>query len=267
LTLLLGIGINRFLENINNRKKINRNGEIWIAELAALELPILRQISHIEKYLYRRDIFGSEKEPFLIESELSCEAFNVLNKSDLLQYLQKSLHKSFKESVFMSGRISVILTTLKTNYQELYGTLNTYTKEAIAAPDKIFDLLKMIILELDAVKSKAAAFNKENDIILSKVSQIEDIINEHVSLDKSYENFDIFSLENKLYWPILNVLKTVINAEGVSKTMSIIYESLRILSNVQTEYERLRKMIIYCKEDYEEDLRNIQIVLQSINPK
>jgi hypothetical protein len=267
LTLLLGVALNKFLDNIKDRKKIKKAGERWKEELAALELLISKQISYIEHYLQKQSIHNDQTKPFLIVSELSCEAFNVLDKSELIQYFQKSLHKNFKKPVFISGKIYVILTTLKSTYQDLLAALNTYTKEAIAAPDKIFDLLKMLIIELDVFKSSVVNLDTANDDITSKISHIEDLINEHVVLSKQLQDFDIFSLENKLYYPILSVFKIQSDSESVSKINSIIHESLSILSTVQTEHERLKKMMIYCKADYKEDLKNIEIVLQNFKLK
>jgi len=71
LTLLLGIWIKEVLDKRNNKKKIKKTGERWVAELRSLEEPLIKQIEVLEEFLAehkkRRVFNSSSKFIFILE--------------------------------------------------------------------------------------------------------------------------------------------------------------------------------------------------------
>src|SRR5690554_1844295 len=99
LTLLLGIGVNRFIDYLTNNKKIKKTAKRWTIELQNLKKPLERQINSIDEFLteHKKEEF---KMPNLkVETYLEGESFKSLDKTDLLKYLERFKKKNYNIAI------------------------------------------------------------------------------------------------------------------------------------------------------------------------
>ncbi|MDE1190958.1 MAG: hypothetical protein PW786_02305 [Arachidicoccus sp.] len=126
LTLLLGIGLNRFLDWHSKRRETKKQGERWIAELATLSKPIKSQIQFLNecKDQIGKDIYGV---PALqIASGVNSEALNVLDKSELINYLRIKRKRNLSEAVQGATYIVNWGRILSGHYKDLNERYNDY---------------------------------------------------------------------------------------------------------------------------------------------
>jgi len=130
LTLVLGIAINKVLDWFKDKKKINKVGERWVAEIRGIESPIAQQIDLLKESLKKERENKYSYSNLPVVSTLDCEIFKSLDKSDLLKFIERHNKNNYHETVLISnqthGFISILVrlhTTLEEKYNDfLKGT-------------------------------------------------------------------------------------------------------------------------------------------------
>lgn len=87
-TLLLGIGVNRFIDWNNERKKLVKAGQRWIIEIRSTELPIRQQIENLQTFVVELDLKKWENPQLSIMTAINGEIFKSLDKNDLFKFIK-----------------------------------------------------------------------------------------------------------------------------------------------------------------------------------
>ena len=117
ITLLLGVAIDRFLLRINEQKRIEKSGELWLVEIKALKGSLEKQINSLSYFIKSYcDVENEFDIPSIPKYEtLKCEIFNSFSKKDLYDFLNI---KNKNESVQIFHKISSIISTTKDTYEQ-----------------------------------------------------------------------------------------------------------------------------------------------------
>lgn len=138
VTLLLGVAIDRFLLRINEKKRIEKSGELWLVEIKALKGSLEKQINSLSEFI--KSYCDKENEfdiPSIPKFEsLKCDIFSSFSKKDLYDFL---CIKNKKESVQVFHKINSIISTTKDTYEQMLECLNK-SMESMSKQIEAFDL-------------------------------------------------------------------------------------------------------------------------------
>ena len=136
--LLLGVVIDRCLLKINEKERIEKNGELWLIEINALKGSLKKQINSLSDFI---KAYCDKDNEFNIPSipkyeSLKCDIFTSFSKKDLYDYLSI---KNKKESVQIFHKINSIISTTKDTYEQMLQCLNK-SMESMSKQIEAFDL-------------------------------------------------------------------------------------------------------------------------------
>lgn len=114
ITLLLGIFLNRGWDKFEKRRQSKRHAQRWRDELALLIAPLEAQIEACNKFLVELKASNSKLPTITRHYTLECLAFDMLDKSELIRYLE--IYKGdYETAVRIASTINVLILALKNN--------------------------------------------------------------------------------------------------------------------------------------------------------
>lgn len=128
LTLILGIGIERLIENCNRKKRITKSGKRWCAELQSLKEPIEKQTESLNDFIVKYD--GNE---FMIPNinifpNLKGDNLKTLDKSDLLDYIESI--ENTDDNIKLFNQATGIISILDSIYNNIQEKTNDFLKQS-----------------------------------------------------------------------------------------------------------------------------------------
>jgi len=265
LTLLLGIGVNRLIDSLSEKKKTKKTAKRWLIELQNLKIPLERQIDNIDEYLkvHKKEEF---KIPNLkIETYLDCESFNSLDKTELLKYLEDFKKKEPNIAIKDINKINSYLTVVKHHYETLKEKFIDYkngTSFHVTNLSKhLQELLKSFALygvELEE-ELKADPSNDRRYLPLSTLFESE------IRPYMQDGDYDVFKLEKDFFIPILSVLsefrfdkRTHSMTESVRNCINDIKGIKMERGYLTTNFENIRQRLEENKNEIEEIYKPIE---------
>lgn len=113
-TLLLGIFINRIWDKFEKKRQSKRHAQRWRDELALLAAPLEVQIEACNKFLVELKESNIELPTLTTHFSLQCLAFDVLDKSELIRYLE-IYRGDYETAVKIASTINILILALKNN--------------------------------------------------------------------------------------------------------------------------------------------------------
>ena len=208
LTLLLGIGVNRLIDYLSDKKKIKKTAKRWLIELQNLKIPLEKQIESIDEYLsiHKKEEF---KVPSLkAETYLDCESFNSLDKTELLKYLEDVKDKEPNVAMKDVNRINSYITVVRHHYETLKEKFIDYKN---GTSIHVTNLSKDIQELLKAFAFYGVELEEELNADPSNDARYLPLLNLFESEIRPYMqsgDYDVFNLEKDFFVPILSVLST-----------------------------------------------------------
>lgn len=232
-TLLVGIAINKFIDWLNDRKKIIKAGKRWAAELICMKSPIDSQIEYINKFLteHRENVY---KIPDMsIIPLLNCESFNSLDKSELLEYFEKIKKLSYVDASKRANRVNMFTTILKMHY----SSLNTKFEESLLA---LGSLTGMLNDKLQILLSLFGDYGVEIERSTSKDPlENEDYKKLFVHFRMVIENQellnDVFVLNDRFFKPVLAELAAQRLNQSLNPIRNIIKDCIEPIKKIEME--------------------------------
>jgi|GEM_PF-6344934 len=126
ITLLLGIGLNRGWDWLDKKKQTKKQGRRWKTELELLALPMTKEIGFINEFLEAHKAENFSIPDFTISLSLSCTAFEPLDKSELIRYVEIFKSKQYRDAINVASQVDDLINSLKHNYQLLNDKFNDY---------------------------------------------------------------------------------------------------------------------------------------------
>lgn len=206
LTLLLGIGVNRFIDYTTDNKKIRKTAKRWIIELQNLKKPLERQITSINDFLieHKKDEFKMPN--FKVETTLECETFNSLDKTDLLKYLERFKKKKFDVAIDDVNKINSYVTAVRYHYSTLKEKFNEYKNGASNHVNKLSKDLQELIKAFALYGSELEKELNGSPLNNPRYRPILDLFDNEVKPYMQNGNYDVFKLEKDFFIPLSSIL-------------------------------------------------------------
>ena len=232
ITLLLGVAIDRFLLRINEKKRVEKSGKLWLIEIKALKGSLEKQINSLSYFIKSYcDVENEFDIPSIPKYEtLKCEIFNSFSKKDLYDFLSI---KNKKESEQIFHKINSIISTTKDTYEQQLHFFNKSMESASIQIDLFNTNLRNYINELLFNESYATYFKNDYRIL-------QDLLNSIV-LEKM-PNVNMFELQGAFIEKSLTILNKY-NKKQCS-------DLLVILMECQGNIQALKNEKYYCRNNF-----------------
>lgn len=246
--LLLGVAIDRMVLHCSEKKRVNKEGELWMIEVNNLTLSLENQIesfrNFISSYCDKVDAFDVPSVP--IYENLKCEIFESLKKNDLYNYL-KSINSSDPQKDF--HKILNIISTTKDTYNQSLK----YFKESMEISSRCVDdfnkCLKDYIQELNLNEQTYRECLNEDLNTLLEVYRVE--------IEEKMPHINIFAIQQSF------VVKSIFILGRYNRVQCA--NLLRPLFSMQDNIQALRNEKVYCKKNLDQSIRLFNQILLNIS--
>lgn len=154
ITLVLGLVLKELIDNWSNIKRTKKIGKRWKTELQTLVKPLERQAEEIQKCIDYRTTNPNEPPKMVSIASLECENFESLDKSELLEYINRYYLKDYQEAVSLAGQINLELSIIKSNSLLLKDTFVKGLQEIGTRHDKLTVNFQELLHALHVYKNK-----------------------------------------------------------------------------------------------------------------
>ena len=216
LTLLLGIGINKLLDLINENKKIKKSGKRWLSELRVLKNPIEKQIQNIDTFLdehNNQDKYTFPRPELVIT--LDCNIFTSLDKTELVKFLENNKKNSFQEAVDNSSQINGFIAILKSTYENFRRIFEEYKQNVSTHTTNVSKNLQGLLKEFSYYGLHLEKELNNDPIDDVRYKPILDLFDAEIAPYLENNNYDIYKLERDFFKQLLPILSNLRHDERV----------------------------------------------------
>lgn len=264
ITLILGIGINKLLEFIFERRQINKSGKRWIAELRALEIPIFNQVAVLKDTLQNHPETEYAMYDLGIITGLNCEIFKSLDKSEILKYIERKKNLDSKAAVQISNKIhgftSIVASTdeaLRKKYEE--------HKNGISKHIEGFNLsLQALLLEFTIYGKLILRETRQDPSLDQRYQPILALFNAHILPGMRTGEFDLFQLQVNFFEPLSQIFTQHVMDENVHQMAVASSKCTFYINGIRMEKRYWKKNMEDTQERYEKQLLELEIVVNTI---
>jgi len=246
-TLLLGFFLNRGYEFFSEKRKIQKFGERWIAELSCLTEPIEEQKKSIKDFLVEHSKDKYEPTDLIIYEILNCEVFKSLDKANLIQFLEQK-NRTYSESVQLSNKVHVFISSLNFVSTNLKKRFEEYIENSSKHFTVFNNQLVQLMQDFGQLGIKIEQKTGNDPINFKFYKNILDLIDTYIGPHRIDGEIEIFSFQKEFITPITYILsENRLNEDLKEMTTTLLYCNLEIKS-IQMEKN-------YLKEEF---LKNIE---------
>lgn len=253
ISLLLGILINKGLDYFSDQKKIKKAGKRWHAELLSLDVPIQMQIIEIEKALKHQNETPLKTPTLVSYSSLDGEAFQSLDKSELLAYVNKYKSKDFHEAIRLSNKINFFVSVLKSHAEQLKKRFEDYISRVSA----LFGKVNVNLQELRKAfhDYQGSLINQHGNAVLNSnlYKPLEDLFLAQIEPHLDKGDFDLFKLKKNFFVPMIQELEKLNSDERTRPMVNHCRSSLDNIKGLEMEIlyfsTNLQTLVGFFKED------------------
>jgi hypothetical protein len=266
ITLILGIGINKLLDYLSERKKIKKSGERWRAEIQCLQEPLSNQILSLE-------IFRNEhlKENWNIpeldmQIILNCEIFKSLDKAELIKYITQVKRQEYNEAILISNSIHGLISILESNFLLLRKKYDEYieeTHEHTASFNKNLKKLMrafgnyQVALEIELKKDISSEPNYAPLAKLFDKLVLWNIFN-------GTDNYDINGLEQDFFQPLAQLTADLRHDQRIYEMVDSISNCLVDIKQIKMDKISFRQSLVSITISYDTASRQIPTVISNL---
>lgn len=265
-TLLLGIGVNRFIDWFKDRKKITKAGRRWVAELRAWQEPIKQQIDLLDRLL-QEDPEDEYKHPELaVLTGMDGEAFKALDKSELLRYIERNHKRNFAISIKISNQTHGLINILANLHESLRGKFNEY----LSGTSKFTTIVNENLQQLMQAFAKFGAEleNEYNDPTqFAPYAALLGLFNTYILPHRNDGKYDLYELHDQFFWPFLQILGHLRHDARASDMNNLTFTCLNAIKGLRMEkHYWIENMTVIAKR-YGEHLSGLEEMANNIENK
>ena len=264
ITLLLGFFLNRGYEYFNEKRKIVRSGERWIAELQGLEEPILSQKKSLEEFLENHSIDKFEPPQLEIHQILDCEIFKSLEKSDLLKFI-KTREKNYADVVKVSNSVHGFISSMNFIYNDITSRFNEYLENTSKHVELFNEHLKQLNQSFGmfgvAIETETGKDPMEDKVF----NQMYSLFHKYISPYNETGDIELFGLQKEFIMHLSAIVATYRANKDIQKIAIH-------LSNCNMEIKAIRMEKRYLSENFGKVIEylvksknNLDNVIKSLN--
>lgn len=272
LTLFLGIVINQLIIWIQDKRKIRKSGERWIAELRGLNDPIQQQIDALKAITEQDSEDVYEPPELTVGSTLSCEIFKSLDKSDLLKYIESkgvgffqcktkaTADNAVKTSNQVHGMIN-ILTHLHESLKDKFNEFLNGWSEHSATVNQNLQLLSQAFAWYGVDLEQELNGDPVDD---PRYRPILDLFTTHIEDHREDGNFNLFELQANFFWPLIQILGRLRHDERVREMNKQSSECFNAVKGIRMEKRYWLKNVETISARYSENLGFLHEIINTI---
>jgi hypothetical protein len=264
LSLLLGIFINRGIDLFTDRKKIKKIGERWKAELSSLELPIQKQVGFLKEFLSEHEKKAFTVPRLTISTSLNGEAFNSLDKTDLIKYLIKFRNKKYSEAVITSNKINSFSGILKYLYDVLMAKFNSYLNDTSSHMNTLTINLQLLMKSFAEYGVQLEKEIKGDPINDPRYRPIFDLVNVHIIPFIEDGNYEIYALEKNFFAPLMIIFGELRLDSRTNDMSDYTRNCLNSVKGIKMEKRYLSENITTLIRRYEEESSDLTSLLSEL---
>jgi len=264
ITLLLGVCINKLLEYLSERKKIKKSGKQWFAEMAGLEDPIKNQIKELGELLKKEYEGKYGILPLRVITNLDCESFKTLEKTDLIKYLELHKKLNFRESVKTSNEAYGCISILADLHKSLKGKFNQYldgTTSLIAQVNRNLQSLSQAFGQYQVLLEKELKADPIND---PRYRPILDLFDQYIEPHRKDGAYDLFLLEEHFFEPLTEILAHLRHDDRTSPMTTFSIECINAIKGIRMEKHYWIENMKIIIGHYEEQIKDLEIIDKKI---
>jgi hypothetical protein len=264
LTLLLGIGVNKFLEYLSDKKKINKSGERWVAEIRCLEVPIRKQIEALKAFLVEHNQEKFDVPQLEIYPLLDGEVFKSLDKTELLKYIEHHKAKNYGDAVLASNKVQGFISILASHYEALKPKFDEYLKGTSAHTTSLSRNLQGL---MKAFGQYGVDLEKElngdpaND---PRYKPLLDLFETHIVPYMSSGDYDVFQLEKDFFIPLIQLLGHLRQDRRIDDMTNFTSGCLNDIKGIKMEKHYFGKNVETIIGRYEKELIELPKIIAEI---
>lgn len=265
LTLLLGIGINRYIDWYKDYRKVTRSGKRWAAEIRAWQEPIQQQIDLLEK-LIKNDPINKYSHPELaVLTGLDGDSFKSLDKSELLQFIERQQKNNHPESIKTSNQVHGLISILANLNDALKEKFNDYlggTSKYIGLANENLQKLLSAFAKFGVLLEQEHGDPMQNPFY----KRMADLFGAHIYPHMKDGKYDLFVLHEEFFWPLVQVLGELRQDPRADELMTYAGACLNSIKGLKMEkgywIENMRTVL----KRYKEHLPGVAEIANKIDP-
>lgn len=234
-TLILGIVINKWLDRRSERKKIKKAGERWKLELLGLEKPIKSQIDSINNFIDSQSEMRFETPILSLNPHLSCEIFSSLDKTELLQYLNKIKKRDYNLAVKEVNEVNSFLIVLKYNHEQTKKRFYEFINGTSTNVTKLTEGLQSFMEAFNTYGAEIQSENINNQRISQGYVQLFELVQNEVYPYMQDGNYNPYILNNNFCFPALSILANMRSDRRTFEMSKSIRECLNSIKGIRME--------------------------------
>lgn len=262
ITLLLGVGLNKFIDYRNKRNKTKKTGKRWLAELRILNEPLEKHILNIDAFLaVQNNVFFAIHSPFFFTT-LDCEVFNTLDKTELVEYLEYFKKNKDEIAIKHSNKINGFITVLK-NHNENYKIQFELFKNNVNTITDSFSK-NLMTLQREFV-NYGVELEKElnaDPINNQRYKPLYDLFKSEILPFLQDGKYDIFKLENSFFIPLIKIFSDLRLDPKVQKMMEYSKNSVNDIKAIKMEQYYLTENYNSLKNRYIESKNELPNIIK-----
>lgn len=260
-TLLLGIGVNKLLDYLKDKKKIIKTGDRWKAELSSLELPIEKQIEYLKEFLeeHNKDKFDVPR--LKVATPLECEIFNSLDKTEFVKFIESNLKKDYKEAILFSGRVNAFVSILKSNNENLRLKFNDYLNGTSTHTTKLSLGLQELLREFADYGVSLEKEVQGDPAQIPSYKAMLDLFQNEIVPKMQTGDYDIYELEKKFFIPLFYILGQLRLDDRTKKMSDISSGCISSIKGIKMEKRYLSENLTTLISHYEDDKSDLKKLL------
>lgn len=258
IMLLLGVGIDRLVVYLSDKKRIKKIGKRWVAELKSLKTPIENQQDNFNKFIAN---YCDEEDEFNIpdisfHSSINGVKFESLGKEDLYEYLEEELKE--KKATEDFNKITSIISTLKATYEQLTKVLNDFKIESTSYINAYNSNLQTYIREILKLQSQTPMLGmSEQDF-----DKLKNLYQDEI--DSKMPNINVFETKNSFILPSLKLLGKY-NINDLITLNSSLMSCLDSIQGLRNEKQYIKNNIQKITATYTKVNEVLTIILSDLN--
>lgn len=267
ITLVLGLLLKELIDSLGNIKRTKKIGKRWKTELEILSKPLGRQVEEIKKSIEHHKTYYNEPPKMVSIASLECENFESLDKSELLNYINRYYLKDYKEAVALAGQINLQISIIKSNSDTLQETFKNGLQDLNKRNDKLNANFQELIQAFHVYQNALNNTGGEEALNGDKFKVIGTLFVEQILPHMADGKFDYRVLARDYFAPMIKELDRLSANPDTHQMASYTRKCLDNAVGIRVESGYLTTNLANLMGYFQQSKTDLENLLNSFDPK
>lgn len=260
-TLILGIFIEKLIENYNTKKRIAKSGKRWNAELQSLKEPIEQQIKGFNDFNteYGDDVYHIPN--ILIYPDLKGDNLKSLDKSDLLEYIDSK--NDITSGIKLFNKATGVISVLDNLNNNIHEKVNDF----INSSGKHVEHFNISLQEFNAKLTELHTLqqNPATKILLGEdYGSLLNLYELNIVPHLEDSNFNPFQMEKDFFIKVISLLSKYHSNPAVLIILSPIRECMNAIRGLRLEKKYIKENLTQLIKSYNDLSTSIDNITEKL---